>query len=103
MHGHRTIARFFYESFRMKFVKHSHGTGPVHYAYEDEGYVFELYPSKTGTSDEMTALGFRVDNLEQTRNLLIENGDAPGALKETPWGRTFVVRDPDGRRVEIKA
>jgi len=33
---------------------------------------------------------------------LADRGFAPGATADRPWGRTFVVRDPDGRRVEVK-
>jgi hypothetical protein len=29
-------------------------------------------------------------------------GFEPEEVKDTAWGRTFVVRDPDGRRVEVK-
>jgi hypothetical protein len=28
-------------------------------------------------------------------------GVAAGEIRENPWGRSFVVRDPEGRRVEI--
>jgi len=86
----------------MKFVKHTHGKGPEHYARESDGMVFELYPAKSASTDELTALGFGVNDLDKTQAVLSELKCAPSAPKETPWGRTFVVRDPDGRRVEIK-
>ncbi len=33
---------------------------------------------------------------------LDRRGFAPQAISDKAWGRTFVVRDPDGRRVEVK-
>lgn len=33
-----------------------HGNGPTHYAYENEGYVFELYPHRKKTPVDMDVL-----------------------------------------------
>ena len=94
-------SRAFYELMGMKFEKHRHGNGPEHYAYEDERGVFELYPAK-GELGDMTGLGFEAENLEVLAGHLKEKGFEPSAPAENPWGRTFVVKDPDGRRVEVK-
>ena len=96
-------SRAFYECFGMNFTKHAHGTGPEHFACEDGGKVFELYPAKAIMPDETTALGFNVADLERMRDRLNGQGYRPGTIKDTPWGRTFVVRDPDGRRVELNS
>jgi chromatin segregation and condensation protein Rec8/ScpA/Scc1 (kleisin family) len=32
---------------------------------------------------------------------LKERGFEPDAISEKDWGRTFVVRDPEGRRIEV--
>jgi len=90
----------FYEILGNAFDKHRHGSGPEHFASESEFGVFELYPSGELTPDNV-ALGFKVKQFEKTRNDLMTAGFAPGPIKENPWGTTFVVRDPDNRRVEI--
>jgi catechol 2,3-dioxygenase-like lactoylglutathione lyase family enzyme len=97
-------ARAFYEHFGLRFTKHGHGAGPEHYAHEDGRGVFELYPAKNSAAPgDQTGLGFGVDDLDATRAALAAGGFAPGEATDHPWGRTFVVRDPDGRRVEVKA
>lgn len=40
-------------------------------------------------------------NLEKTRGRLKAQNFEPGEPAEQPWGTTFVVRDPDGRRIEV--
>jgi catechol 2,3-dioxygenase-like lactoylglutathione lyase family enzyme len=95
-------ARTFYECFGMAFEKHAHGRGPEHYAHEDERGVFELYPVPTDGTADNTGLGFSAGCLEDVSTRLLAAGFAPEPSKQTPWGRTFVVRDPDRRRVEVK-
>lgn len=82
----------------MTFIKHAHGKGPEHYAHEDDRGVFELYPAK-GATDDKTGLGFECDDLEAMFRTLTEFG--PDGIRQTEWGRSFVVRDPDGRRIEL--
>ena len=94
-------ARAFYEAFGLRFTKHAHDPGPAHYAHEDPRGVFELYPA-AGTADDKTGLGFGAPDLEAMFGRLREAGFAPQAICQNPWGRTFVVRDPDDRRVEVK-
>lgn len=92
-------SRAFYELLGMKFVRHAHGKGPQHFSHEDERGVFELYPAN-GEKDDKTGLGFGCADL----NALMQTFASykPDAVRETEWGRSFIVRDPDGRRVEIK-
>ena len=92
----------FYEMLGMTFSRHRHGAGPEHYAHEDEHGVFELYPSAEPTSGDKTGLGFAASDLENLRQLFTRAGFEPGPVKESAWGISFVVRDPDGRRVELK-
>ena len=100
--GNVDRARDFYECSGMTFEKHRHGGGPDHLAAEDAGGVFELYPATADVAADQTGLGFGVENLPATRAVLISRGFAPGEITDRPWGRTFVVRDPDGRRVEAR-
>jgi catechol 2,3-dioxygenase-like lactoylglutathione lyase family enzyme len=95
-------SRAFYEIFGMTFHKHRHGSGPEHFAHADERSVFELYPAKEGERDR-TGIGFSSDDLEADFQKLKEPGWKPEEIQTTDWGRSFVVRDPDGRRVEISA
>jgi hypothetical protein len=87
----------------LSFSKHAHGKGPEHYAHEDERGVLELYPKTKGQEGDMTGLGFEADDLGVLTDLLKGAGFEPGPVAENPWGRTFIVRDPDGRRIEVKA
>jgi predicted enzyme related to lactoylglutathione lyase len=95
-------AKAFYACFGMTFTRHAHGTGPEHYAHEDDAGVFEIYPAAPGASPDTGGLGFAVPRLESVADALRATGAAPGEPRENPWGRTFVARDPDGRRVEVK-
>ena len=94
-------SRAFYEAFGYRFTKHAHGTGPEHYAHEGEGGVLELYPATSPQGGDMTGVGFAVNHLEPVRTILESKSFAPGPIRDNPWGRSFVVRDPDDRRVEV--
>ena len=93
-------ARQFYESLGLSFTSHTHGQGPLHYAHESLSFVFELYPAKPDYADQ-TALGFASDDLDTLHARLTQQGLAPSAIQSNPWGRSFILRDPDNRRVEI--
>ena len=94
-------SRRFYELLGMVFVRHRHGAGPEHYASEDERGAFEIYPASGDGPADNTGLGFRVADLAAALERFIAAGHAPSSPRDHEWGRTFVVRDPDGRRVEI--
>jgi lactoylglutathione lyase len=96
-------ARRFYELFGFAFGRHAHGDGPEHYACEDDGGVLEIYPATEGHAVDAVGLGFECDDLQRVLERLVTAGHAPQPIQANPWGRTFVVRDPDGRRVEAKA
>ena len=95
-------SRAFYELLGMTFTRHAHGSGPEHFAHEDGRGVFELYPQATGSTGDNTGLGFAAGDLAGAHDTFARAGFQPGAVKENEWGVSFVVRDPDGRRVEIK-
>src|SRR4029077_11914342 len=95
-------AKSFYEIFGMAFVKEQHGNGPAHYAATDDSGVFEIYPNE-GAPPDQTGLGFLTGDLDGLHMLLRRNQFAPREIRDTELGRMFVVRDPDGRRVEVKA
>ena len=93
-------SRVFYEHLSLSFEKHRHGTGPEHYAHETDGFVLELYPA-SGEDRDRTGLGFAVEDLDTLRGKLLSASLGPSEISDNPWGRSFVVRDPDGRRIEI--
>jgi predicted enzyme related to lactoylglutathione lyase len=94
----------FYNALGIELAEEQHGKGPVHYAGRLGELVLELYPlSDDGSSvDTATRLGFSIENLAG----VVEAIQATGAPvitqpQETPWGYRAVVRDPDGRAVEL--
>jgi predicted enzyme related to lactoylglutathione lyase len=96
--------RTFYNALGIELAEEQHGKGPIHYAGRAGELVLELYPlPDDGSSvDTTTRLGFSVENLAG----VVEAIQATGAPvltspQETPWGYRAVVRDPDGRAVEL--
>jgi len=95
----------FYELLGMKFCYHQHGNGPFHYAADMDGFVFEIYPllKKQRTVDTGVRLGFTVPHLDK---LIIKlKGHSVDILKEPTqmeWGYVGVIRDLDGRKIELK-
>lgn len=95
--------REFYECFDLEFDRHRHGDGPVHLGTADGwAIIIELYPATEKNPADQCGLGLGVPNLERTAAALRTRGFEPQPFTERPWGLTFVVRDPDGRRVEVK-
>lgn len=95
----------FYESLGLDFCEHRHGTGPMHFATELSGLVFEIYPTKKQANvDRMTRLGFALPDLPSVVDLLRSHA-IPIVEEPTPseWGMRAIVNDPDGRVVELYA
>ena len=93
----------FYELLGLDFIEHRHGTGPMHFATELSGLVFEIYPTtKLENVDRMLRLGFALPDLpgvvERLRSSAIPIVEEP-TLSE--WGMRAIVHDPDGRVVEL--
>jgi lactoylglutathione lyase len=78
----------FYESLGLRFIKHSHGSGPEHYACELGSLVFEIYPRQTEfDSTTSTRIGFRVAALDKAVEKLKENGTKIiSHPKDSAWG-----------------
>jgi lactoylglutathione lyase len=87
--------RTFYEALGVSFVEEKHGNGPVHYAGQVGETVLEVYPlAGEGSADGTIRLGFAVENLDQVLER-VQSG-------ETQVVTSVVVRDPDGRAVELQ-
>ena len=87
----------------MSFQEEQHGSGPVHWAADLDGIVLEVYPAKSADEgDAATRLGFNVDDVQSVVDSLREHGlEILRDLKQTQWGLRAVVKDPDGRSVEL--
>lgn len=73
------VSKQFYQSLGMQFVQEQHSNGPVHFAAECGGMVFELYPLKPSEAADNIRLGFQTDIVKEIT----------------------LVTDPDGRKVEL--
>jgi lactoylglutathione lyase len=97
-------ARAFYGGLGLSLGTQQHGNGPPHLVAMLGGTVFEIYPAKDAADvDRTTRLGFtvtdlagRVDRCRQAGATIVQEP------RDTPWGRRAVVRDPDGRAVELQ-
>jgi len=93
----------FYQMLGIGFQEEQHGSGPVHWAANVDGLVLEVYPAKSADEvDRTTRLGFDVENVASLLNTLRSSGaEIINDVKESKWGIRAVVRDPDGRSVEL--
>ena len=99
----------FYECMELEFEKNKHGNGPEHYTHaSDYETVVELYPARTDEPVDRTGLGFEVSHLNGTLDVLTSRGFSPELIEESKLNaeseldHRYLVRDPDGRRVEVK-
>jgi lactoylglutathione lyase len=94
----------FYGSLGIELIEEQHGKGPIHYSGQVGDGILEIYPLSDDTlvADETTRLGFSVEGMDQVVHEL-RACDTPivSEPKATQWGLRSVVRDPDGRSVEL--
>jgi lactoylglutathione lyase len=96
--------RAFYQTLGVALVEERHGKGPVHFAGRAGAVVIEVYPLPDDGSpvDSSTRLGFTVENVADVVRALEGFGTKiVTPPKETAWGFQAVVKDPDGRSVEL--
>jgi lactoylglutathione lyase len=98
-------AHSFYRALGLSFVRHSHGSGPIHLASESAGQVFEIYPLTDDVAPtSSTRVGFAVPSVDAAyASLLTAGGISVTPPKNSQWGRRAVVADPDGHRIELTA
>jgi lactoylglutathione lyase len=96
--------RMFYGSLGIELAQEQHGQGPVHFAGQVGDVVLEVYPlpDDCTPADATTRLGFGVARLVEVVEAL-KSHDTPIVTepRTTQWGFRAVVRDPDGRTVEL--
>jgi hypothetical protein len=98
------LLRDFYTTLGIDFTEEQHGKGPVHYAGKVGEVVIEIYPlpAEETWPDKTTRLGFTVANLGLTLEALEAIGTRVVTKPHrTEWGLRAVVRDPDGRAVDL--
>ena len=98
------LARDFYSVIGIEFVKEQHGIGPEHYAGKVGDCILEIYPlaSEGTTVDASVRLGFSVNNISDVLVRLEKVGTKTVAkAQQTTWGTRAIVRDPDGRAIEL--
>ena len=93
----------FYSTLGIRFVEERHGTGPLHYSAIVGGTVIEIYPATASNSvDSDVRLGFDVANVMGTIEAMrMAGSQIISEPKKSQWGLRAVVRDPDGRAVEL--
>jgi hypothetical protein len=98
------VVRNFYAALGIAFMKEQHGKGPVHYAGQLGDLTLEIYPltEESAAADATTRLGFAVGSLTKIVESLKSAGAPVVSLpQQTAWGLRAVVRDPDGRMIEL--
>jgi predicted enzyme related to lactoylglutathione lyase len=96
--------RDFYSALGITFAEERHGDGPTHLAGRVGDVVLELYPlpADAGPADSTTRLGFIVPDLDAAlRQMEAAGATVVSPPRQTEWGRRSLIRDPDGRAVEL--
>jgi len=93
----------FYEAIGLRFQEEQHGKGPVHWAADIDGVVLEIYPAQSASEvDKTTRLGFDVEDVQSVvESLRDRDVEVLRELKQSQWGLRAVVKDPDGRSIEL--
>ena len=94
----------FYEKLEIQFEYHRHGKGSWHYSAELEGVVFEIYPllKTQKVADKTLRLGFDVMDLDGLILSLEKEGvEIVNYPKQSEYGYYAVVKDLDGRKIEL--
>ncbi len=96
-----TVRRF-YAALGVELREERHGTGPAHLAARVGPVVLEFYPSAEGKGPDGVRLGLTLADLSAALLALESIGVRPErGPASTEWGLRAVVRDPDGRAVEL--
>ena len=94
----------FYEQLGIKFQYHRHGKGPRHYSAKIGKLVFEIYPlsKHQENPDRFLRLGFTIADLDALiLTLQKQEVEIVSVPKASKWGYYAVVKDPDGRKIEL--
>jgi len=95
----------FYRHIGLEFDYHKHGNGSWHYSSKVGKIIFEIYPLMNHqiSADNSLRLGFDVENLKELiLNLKKANIEIVSEPKAFDWGYCAIIKDPDGRKIELK-
>jgi lactoylglutathione lyase len=97
------LTRRFYELLGLVFAEEKHGTGPLHYAWENGGFVLELYPASGQQVPDNVRLGFSTPFLADVSGNIVHRPDIK--VLKAPYTTddrvVMLLEDPDGRKVEV--
>lgn len=94
-----------YEMLGFQFVLHQHGKGLPHFAHEEDGFVFEIYPLSKDypNADHSLRMGFSIDDMEEKMaQISASNWKIIQNMQATEWGIMSLIQDLDGRKIELK-
>ena len=94
----------FYELLGLKPEYHKHGNSPYHYSAQIGNIILEIYPLAKGQAeaDKELRLGFEIDSFENVVDLLKEKETTfISEPIQTEFGFMAIVKDPDGRKIEL--
>lgn len=94
----------FYEHFGINWDYHRHGNSPLHYSAKIDKTLIEIYPlaKDQNSIDGHLRLGFAIDDFDKAIIRLKNAGvNFVSDPTETEFGISAIVRDPEGRRVEL--
>lgn len=98
-------SRDFYEKLGLHFRAEVHGKGPKHYSANVGDLVMELYRGtgdiEAGATSDVR-LGFRVGSFEDAERRL-SDASLEFTIVDRDGDRVVVLKDPDGRKVELTA
>lgn len=95
-------AAILYATLGLSFKKEQHGKGPVYYACDTGGFVFELYPIAEGQGTTGVRVGSTVEDVDDSvATWEAASGKVATQPRESPWGRRAVAIDDEGHRVEL--
>lgn len=106
----RAAASWYAEQFGLKIIKADTTAPFVHFLSDEGGSLLEVYSNAGGAVPDYAAqspftlhLAFSVDDLEATRDQLLQNGATPaGEPQDTPAGdRLLFLRDPWGVALQL--
>jgi len=100
------IARLadFYALLGLTFEYHKHGKSPYHYSALIGSTILEIYPLAKGQTeaDKELRVGFALDDFENTVTTLKDKGaEFFSEPTQTDYGFMAIIKDPDGRKIEL--
>jgi len=94
----------FYALLGLTFEYHKHGKSPYHYSAPVGNTILEIYPLAKGQAeaDKELRIGFVLEDFDSTMAILkARDVEFVSEPLQTDYGFMAIVKDPDGRRIEL--